>query len=335
MKNLLRTIAFLSVCLSASAQTSTAQDVAATKQDQVSSRAEVCPSAPDKPNLTPEMVQAGMRNARDHAFLWRISKDGRTSYLYGTIHVAKADWMFPGPNVLQALIASDTMALELDLVDPDIQAKMAKGVAALRNTELPESVVTRMRQLAASECVPYDAMAKLAPELQVMTLALMAGHPDGLDASYAIDAVLAGIGHGARKPVVSLETPESQLQLIVMRNPQETIAFVKDSLDDLEAGRSRAMIERMSKTWANGDYAEMTRFNEWCECLDTEVAREQMKRILDDRNPNLAAEIDELHHGGKQVFAAVGSLHMFGPIGLPALMEKRGYKVERVDLKAL
>jgi uncharacterized protein len=55
-----------------------------------------------------------------------------------------------------------------------------------------------------------------------------------------------------------------------------------------------------------------------------------MKRALDDRNPALAEHIDALHQSGKQVFAAVGSLHMFGPLGLPALMAKRGYRVERV-----
>ena len=56
-----------------------------------------------------------------------------------------------------------------------------------------------------------------------------------------------------------------------------------------------------------------------------------MKRLLDDRNPGLAASIDALHAGGKQVFAAVGSLHMIGPNGLPALLRKRGYKIEQGD----
>jgi uncharacterized protein YbaP (TraB family) len=63
------------------------------------------------------------------------------------------------------------------------------------------------------------------------------------------------------------------------------------------------------------------------------VERELKKRLLDDRNPNLAERIDALHGSGKQVFAAVGSLHMFGTMGLPALMSKRGYHVELVELK--
>lgn len=52
--------------------------------------------------------------------------------------------------------------------------------------------------------------------------------------------------------------------------------------------------------------------------------------MLDDRNPQLADHIDQLHRSGKTVFAAVGSLHMTGPTGLPSLMEKRGYQIERV-----
>ncbi len=77
----------------------------------------------------------------------------------------------------------------------------------------------------------------------------------------------------------------------------------------------------------------MEHFNEWCECLNTEIERAMMKRLLDDRNPDLAEHIDALHESGKQVFAAVGSLHMFGAVGLPVLMAKRGYRVERVDFK--
>lgn len=287
-----------------------------------------CPPAIEQP--TPEMIQSGMRNARDHGFLWRISKGGRTSYLYGTIHVAKFDWMFPGPNVSQALRASDTLALELDMLDADIQGRIANGMAALHATAMPEPLQKRMRHQAEVVCVPYDSIANLSAEMQVTTLTMMVGRGSGLEAAYAIDAVLAQIGHSAKKNVVSLETPEMQLQLLHMKNSQETISFVEDNLDELETGRSLKMLTRIAKIWADTDYAGMEHFDEWCECLNTETEREVMKRALDDRNPALAEHIDALHSSGKKVFAAVGSLHMFGPLGLPALMAKRGYRVERV-----
>ena len=288
----------------------------------------VCPPAAEQPS--PEAIQDAVLNASDHGFLWRISKDGRTSFLYGTLHVAKFEWMFPGPSVMQALIATDTVALELDVMDADIQRRVVKGMATSSNTALPAALVERMQQQADSMCVPYDSIAGLSPELQITTLTVMAGRGAGIDPAYAIDGVLAGIGHGANKKVVSLETPEVQLRMLQMKDAQETISFVQDSLDELEAGRTGTFLKRIAEVWADADYAEMARFNEWCDCLNTGIEREMMRRLLDGRNPGLADRIDALHRGGRQVFAAVGSLHMFGPLGLPALMEKRGYRVERV-----
>ena len=87
-----------------------------------------CPPPPQQ--LTSESLSAGIRNAKDHGFLWRITKDGRSSYLYGTIHAAKAEWMFPGPVTLDALRRSDTLALELDVLDPDVQRRLAPASAA-------------------------------------------------------------------------------------------------------------------------------------------------------------------------------------------------------------
>ena len=288
-----------------------------------------CPPALQQP--APDMVQAALHNARDHGFLWRISKDGRTSYLYGTIHVAKFAWIFPGPQVLRALRSTDTIALEMDMLDADIQADLAKGMAALHSMALPALLEQRMRQQAAALCVPYDVIANLTPELQVTTLSITAGRLLGLEASYAIDTVLAQIGHDTKKNMVSLESPEMQLRLLQMDNLQETTAFIEDSLDDLESGRTLQMLEHTAKAWADADYALMARFDEWCECLGTAPERELMKRALEQRNPALAEKIDSLHKNGKQVFAAAGSLHMFGPFGLPVLMAQRGYRVERVN----
>ncbi len=162
---------------------------------------------------------------------------------------------------------------------------------------------------------------------------MVEGRRDGLDPAYAVDAMLAAIGHASKKNVVSLETPESQLQVLLSPTPQETVALVEDELGELEKGEGRAYLKRVARYWEESNYTEMSRFDTWCKCLDTEAKRAFMKSILDDRNGPIADRIDALHAGGKQVFAAVGSLHLFGPQGLPALMEQRGYTVQRVEWK--
>jgi uncharacterized protein YbaP (TraB family) len=83
--------------------------------------------------------------------------------------------------------------------------------------------------------------------------------------------------------------------------------------------------------WADGRLAELERYEDWCRCMDTERERGLMRRLLADRNPAMVERIEALHDGGKRVFAAVGSLHMVGPAGLPALFRARGYEVELID----
>jgi uncharacterized protein YbaP (TraB family) len=286
-----------------------------------------CPPAAQP--LTADALRDGLTDARDHGFLWRISKDGRTSFLYGTIHAAKLEWMFPGPTVVEAIRSSSTIALELDVLDPDIQRRLAASIGPQRSDALPPALLRRMEKQMAAECVDAATWSRFAPEFQIASLSVMAARRDGFDPAYAIDLVLAVLGRSLEKPVASLETPESQMQALQMPTQKDTIEFVSSGLDELESGRARPLLNRLAKAWTDSDYDDLASYAKWCECLRTAADRAAMKRLLDDRNPKLAASIDALHASGQQVFAAVGSLHMIGPTGLPALMRKRGYKVEQ------
>jgi hypothetical protein len=59
-----------------------------------------------------------------------------------------------------------------------------------------------------------------------------------------------------------------------------------------------------------------------------------MRRLLNDRNGPMADKIARLHRGQGGLFVAVGSLHMVGPQGLPALLAARGFTVTRVSWPA-
>ena len=288
-----------------------------------------CPPTAQAPS--PDAVQAGMRNARDRGFLWRIAKDGRSSYLYGTVHVAKLDWAFPGPKTMQAFNASDTVALELDLLDPALQRRMVEAIAARREPALPAPLTQRLQRQARAECIAPETLAGLGPMLQIATLSSLVGRRDGIDPAYGIDLYIAGLAHAAKKNTVSLETPELQLDTLASDPDMPLDALVESGLDELESGRARPLLNRLVRIWAEADDAELGRYESWCDCLKTEADRRAMRRMLDDRNPALAASIDALHAGGRQVFAAIGSLHMIGPNGLPALLAKRGYQVERIE----
>lgn len=291
----------------------------------------VCPPAARQPS--PAEIEVGTKAARDRGFLWRATKDGRTSYLYGTIHVGRIEWMFPGPKVLAAVRSSDLVALELDLLDPALGELIRKGTAADPRRDLAIGLKERLRAQLRAACLPDELLATTSPVMIATTLTAMSARGAGLDPAYAVDVVYAGLARQLQKPVSSLETVELQLGLLVGQSPHETELAVASALSDLETGTATPMIERMAAMWAEGRLDELENYEKWCECLENEDDRQMMKRMLDDRNPGLARAIDALHTSGRRVFGAVGSLHMIGKTGLPALLAERGYRVERVDFR--
>jgi uncharacterized protein YbaP (TraB family) len=290
-----------------------------------------CPPAARAP--TADQVQAGIRNARDRGFLWRIGKGGHSSYLYGTMHIARQDWIYPGENLQRALAASDRIALEVDPLAADIRERIGAGRATSNDTPLPEPLARRMRIQAERACVPPEALNGMLPEMQIMTLEVLASRADGFFVDYASEAVLSGLARALSKPVVSLETPELQMKLFRIDDAQDRVALVEKSLAHLESDRSRALTRRMAEVWAGGRLDELQRLREWCECVDSEAEQRHLRRMLELRNPGLADGVAALHEAGHTVFAAVGSLHMIdtmGVLGLPTVLAQRGYQVEFV-----
>ena len=288
-----------------------------------------CPPTVSAP--TPEQLADGMRHAVDSGLLWKATKDGRAVYLYGTIHVARFAWAFPGPHVVQAVRASDVIALELDMTDPEVLAHLRQAIASRPGAPaLPEALQRRLQAQMDAACVAPETLASLRPEMQAVTLEVMQGRQSGLYADYGIDGVLAGMGRALKKPLRSLETPESQTRLLVSDDPAETEATVGAVMDELEAGKSPLMLQRLAGDWQRGDLADLGRYASWCTCLDTPQQRADFVKLVDERNPLMADKIVQWHAEGRSLFVAVGSLHMLGDIGLPALLKARGFQVERV-----
>lgn len=289
-----------------------------------------CPPVARMPTA-PQLRDGQLRHARDRGFLWRITKDDRHSYLYGTIHVGRFEWAFPGPTVIEALHATDALALEVDLGDPQgaqrAQAAMARPAGA---PPLPPALAARLQRQIDLACLPAAALASLHPVMQAMTLAVLAGRWDGLDPAYGQEQVLAAFARATQRGVVGLETPELQMAALLPPEYDRAQAMVGQLLGQIEEGSVRRQMQRLGAAWEAGDLETFERYETWCECVQDDADRAFMRQINDDRNPGLADRIDALHREGRRVFAAVGALHMAGPKALPAQLRERGYEVQRI-----
>ena len=283
-------------------------------------------AAPCPPPLP--VVATATAVERDRGLLWRISRDGRSSWLFGTLHVGKPAWRRFGPQVTAALKASDVLALEIDPTDPALMQALAELQAPAL---LPEPLAARLTQAYERACVAPESLATLHPVLQATTLTVLEARWLGMDSSYAQEQLLVSQVRATGRRVVSLETAAQQKAALVPDDAEEALAALDQSLAQLEDQSGRRVLGRMAQAWEGGDLATLEDFEAWCECAATEAEKVFMRKLNDERNPPLADGIEAQHKQGRRVFAAVGALHMTGPQSLPRLLQQRGFKVERVS----
>lgn len=285
-----------------------------------------CPPEPRSPTASEGTKLA--KSAPDRGFLWRIKRDGRTSYLFGSLHIGRAAWLFPGPALRKAWAETDLLALELDLSDaPTLQALNEAGRA---REPLSAPLQARMDAQTRAVCLPAQALAALHPLLQVSTLTLLSARWDGLDASFGQEMALTGLAHAQQRRIVALESASEQMQALIPSDPVEAERLVDQALTQLERKEVRRPMLKLAMTWAAGDVEQLQRYEQWCDCVQTEEDRAWLRRINDERNPQLATRIAALHASGQRVLVAVGTLHMSGPQSLTRLLAQQGFVVEPV-----
>jgi uncharacterized protein YbaP (TraB family) len=309
------------------------------KQDeQISSTKADCP--PSAASLVPKGGWASAPpQTEDYGFLWRIEKDGRTSWLYGTAHIAKPEWMRPGPKVREALQQSDVIALEVNLeTDPSAQKAMAgystnKAGADLFSTAQRE----RLARLVAKSCLPADMKAQtdqMSLFRQMMLLGLAQRQADGLYLEFGVDGYLAGHARQAGMPLVGLETAADQLNAGGIDRSKTLAEKIDEMLGKIEADKAHTLVVTTTTAWAHGDLDKLEHYADWCDCLHTPEDQARYERMTTGRNTGMARNIERLHAEGKRVFAAVGAMHMVGNKGLPALLAERGFQVTRIPFTA-
>ena len=228
-----------------------------------------CPAPPAQP--TQEKMQALFKGAKDRGFLWRIEKEGKSAHLFGSMHVGKEAWSIPGPKTMAAFVGSDVVALELDILDPVIQADMANPAKfGIKPLALTPALKTRLDTLATRVCAPVKELSSMHPMMQLITVTLFDARFVDLEIAYGSEVFLSGFARGTNKPVESLESVELQIRTLLGGEPKPMLDGIDRSLALIEQGKSRPITERMVNAWASGNLNELETYQKWCECATTE-----------------------------------------------------------------
>lgn len=285
-----------------------------------------CPPQAAAPNR--ELMLRAQQQATDRGFLWRISRDGRDSFLYGTIHAGRPEWFALGPRTETSLFRTGALALEINVTDPAVSAALRDAMRGPRRA-LPAELMQSLKAAWAAECLPTEDLEQGAAEVLVTQLAVAQAQRKGLFPLYGAESVLLMRSLRAERPVVGLESVQTQLSALMARSDAEAETMVREALAELQRPRAARGMERLVRAWESRDLNDLEAYADWCDCLNSPTERDAYARLVDGRNPGMADGIERLH-ARMSVFAAVGALHMVGPQGLPALLQARGFTVTRV-----
>ena len=262
--------------------------------------------------------------------LWRVSKVGvAQSYIFGTIHVADPRVLELPDPVSSALTRAKRYYTEsfqgereamrfLEAgqfddgrrLEPLIGAgAYAKLVGMLRERQVPDEVIARLK--------PWAALANLTVT------------PEDYE-KLTLDQKLVEVARERNLRVLSLEGVEEQIS-VFDRIPLDTqVELLKHALDHRE--ELAAMVEPTIRAWMNRDLAGIHVASTRAAERYPEVAghyRILFQRVVENRSIVMAHRLFmPLREGG--AFVAVGANHLYGAGGMLALIEKQGYRVERV-----
>jgi uncharacterized protein YbaP (TraB family) len=124
-------------------------------------------------------------------------------------------------------------------------------------------------------------------------------------------------------PVVSLESHAVQFAMFDRLAEADQAVLLSQAARD--AGSETEL--RLAEAWLTGDLAVLKREMEGGILADPELRR----ALLTQRNQAWAERVAALLGQRRRPFVAVGTGHMLGSEGLPALLAARGYSVRRIQ----
>lgn len=307
------------------AQPSTAQPSAG----QASAPPPAVEQAGDDPAAMLEAIQA----APPRGLLYRVSKGTKSAWLFGTLHVGKADFFPLDWTTTQALAQASELAVEIDALDTERTTAAVQRHALLPPSKtladtLPPALLERLNAQLDALQMPRDSVQRMKPWMATLALTLGAAQRAGYSFEYASDLYVTGLAKGLGKPVIELEGIDEQFLIFNRLSTADQVAFLDESLDYLERSDAQAALQTLVDAWLGSDAAALERAALQSYRDYPRSARWMKAQLFSTRNARMARKIDRLLQQGRSPFVAVGALHLVGADGVPALLRQRGWRVE-------
>ncbi len=273
------------------------------------------------------MLVAG--TARAEPALWRVTGDGATVYLFGSVHLLPAGGFAINGALADALKQSGRVCME---IDPDALDESETASLTLARAVDPDGRslfdllgpdADRVRNAAEEAGIPLEPLAAFEPWFAGITVSVMALQAHGYDVQHGVEQVIQAEALQEGKSGCGLETLDGQLGMLDGLPAELQKEILLQSIEEAEDVEDQ--IEPMLTAWRDGDENGLEESLE----EDFDGFPELAQALIYERNARWADQVGDMLRGDVDVLVVVGAMHLVGERGLPALLRKRGFRVER------
>lgn len=257
-------------------------------------------------------------------------KKNNKFYMFGSIHIAKADFYPMSPAVLKAYKEADTVAIEADVsnteTSSEIVGKLSYAAPDKLETHLSPATWESLKSMAGANIEQFQ---RYKPVMVAMGLTISVGQQIGYEPSQGIDLHFIIQSRQDKKELVELEGVTFQGNVLGDLSDAEGDAILASALDSVRKGEAQKELNRIADSWKRADAATLRQILR--EAGNRDVGSQAlMKRLMDDRNVPIAEKIAKLVADGKKLFVVLGAGHLAGENNILKLMQDQGWQVKQI-----
>ena len=281
------------------------------------------------------------RPQRAKHMLWQVSDSNSSVYLLGSVHFADSTFYPLDTAITNAFDHSDELAVELDMSDTavfmeiarqtELRGKLKEGQSLAQ--VLPQDVKKQLDSICASWYLAPEVLYGYKPWSAAMTLSSLAIMRLGFDPNLGIDFFFLHAAQESKKKVVSLESAEDQIAVLVGEGLPDSLGiyYLKSTIGEMQVMDSS--ITLMMGAWVKGEdslFREAMYMEPEGNATDSLLDAQIEDLVYIARNKTMADSVAAFLAQDRKVFVVVGAAHMAGKgDNVLKLLRDKGFTVEQ------
>ncbi|MFZ6817087.1 TraB/GumN family protein [Undibacterium sp. Ji22W] len=270
------------------------------------------------------------KESATRGLLFEIKSGDKTAYLFGSIHIAKADFYPMSPKVEKAYQFADTVAIEADTTDVAAAQAIMPKLMYVAPDKLENHLTPTTWSNFQGVFGPGSAqMQTLKPFMITSAIAVQVGMQMGFDPAQGIDMHFIQRAKTDKKSLVELESLGFQADIVSNLTDEESDSLISSLLESIKKREMAKELEGIVASWKAADTEALAKL--FTDSANKDPASKRlMKMLMDDRNEGMAAKIQSMMAAGKKLMVVIGAGHLAGEKSVVDLLRKQGMTVTQI-----